>query len=140
VGEVLWCFNLNLKKLERKMPCSKEEALIRLFYNSSSSFKLLFLFLFSSSTLLIKFLNFIGSYSLFQRLLLLLLHFSNLLFSFLTTFLLHYNIFILRQYKKSVANLKNRCLKLRERFFGRGKLRRCLSLSQRFLYQTATPS
>ncbi|GAU22717.1 hypothetical protein TSUD_138400 [Trifolium subterraneum] len=49
------------------MSCSKEEALIRLFYNSSSSFKLLFLFIFSSSTLLIKFLNFIGSYPLFQR-------------------------------------------------------------------------
>ncbi|KEH27032.1 DUF1666 family protein [Medicago truncatula] len=48
------------------MPCSKEEALIRLFYNSSSSFKLLFLFLFSSSTLLLKILNFISSYSLFQ--------------------------------------------------------------------------
>ncbi|KAL5079603.1 hypothetical protein RYX36_008024 [Vicia faba] len=48
------------------MPCSKEEALIRLFYNSSSSFKLLFLFIFSSSTLLLKILNFIGSYTLFQ--------------------------------------------------------------------------
>ncbi|CAK8534147.1 unnamed protein product [Lathyrus sativus] len=45
------------------MPCSKEEALIRLFYNSSSSFKLLFLFIFSSLTLLLKILNF----TLFQR-------------------------------------------------------------------------
>ncbi|KAK7291430.1 hypothetical protein RIF29_06567 [Crotalaria pallida] len=49
------------------MPCSKEEALVRLFYNASSSFQLLFLFLFSSSILLYKFLNFIGSYPLIQR-------------------------------------------------------------------------
>ncbi|KAK7380044.1 hypothetical protein VNO78_32394 [Psophocarpus tetragonolobus] len=49
------------------MPCSKEEALVRLFYNASSSFHLLFLFLFSSSLLLTKFLNFIGSFTIFQR-------------------------------------------------------------------------
>ncbi|KAL2625970.1 hypothetical protein GLYMA_07G091900v4 [Glycine max] len=49
------------------MPCSKEEALVRLFYNASSSFHLLFLFLFSSSVLLIKFINFIGSFNIFQR-------------------------------------------------------------------------
>ncbi|OIW11953.1 hypothetical protein TanjilG_02160 [Lupinus angustifolius] len=49
------------------MSCSKEEALVRLFYNASSSFMLLFLFLFSSSILLYKFLNFIGSYPLIQR-------------------------------------------------------------------------
>ncbi|RDX82467.1 hypothetical protein CR513_36744, partial [Mucuna pruriens] len=51
----------------KKMPCSKEEALVRLFYNASSSFQLLFLFLFSSSLLLIKFLNFIGNFTIFQR-------------------------------------------------------------------------
>ncbi|XP_004512923.1 uncharacterized protein [Cicer arietinum] len=49
------------------MPCSKEEALVRLFYNASSSFQLLFLFIFSSSILLLKFLNFISTYPLFQR-------------------------------------------------------------------------
>ncbi|XP_061374779.1 uncharacterized protein LOC133316996 [Gastrolobium bilobum] len=49
------------------MPCSKEEALVRLFYNASSSFQLLLLFLFSSAIFLFKFLNFIGSYSIFQR-------------------------------------------------------------------------
>ncbi|XLR66219.1 hypothetical protein S83_016891 [Arachis hypogaea] len=48
-------------------PCSKEEALVRLFYNVSSSFQLLFIFLFSSSILLLNFINFIGSYSIFQR-------------------------------------------------------------------------
>ncbi|XP_020212210.1 uncharacterized protein LOC109796811 isoform X2 [Cajanus cajan] len=49
------------------MPCSKEEALVRLFYNASSSFHLLFLFLFSSSLLLIKFFNFIASLTILQR-------------------------------------------------------------------------
>ncbi|KAE9586051.1 hypothetical protein Lal_00010038 [Lupinus albus] len=49
------------------MSCSKEEALVRLFYNASSFFQLLFLFLFSSSILIYKFLNFIGSYPLIQR-------------------------------------------------------------------------
>ncbi|BAU02789.1 uncharacterized protein HKW66_Vig0122940 [Vigna angularis] len=49
------------------MPCSKEEALVRLFYNVSSSFHLLFLLLFSSSLLLINFLNFIASFTIFQR-------------------------------------------------------------------------
>ncbi|KAF1886251.1 hypothetical protein Lal_00045481 [Lupinus albus] len=49
------------------MPCSKEEALVRLFYNASCSFQLIFLFLFSSSILLYKLLNFIGSYPLIQR-------------------------------------------------------------------------
>ncbi|XP_014520382.1 uncharacterized protein LOC106777289 [Vigna radiata var. radiata] len=49
------------------MPCSKEEALVRLFYNVSSSFHLLFLLLFSSSLLLIHFLNFIASFTIFQR-------------------------------------------------------------------------
>ncbi|ESW24750.1 hypothetical protein PHAVU_004G156800 [Phaseolus vulgaris] len=49
------------------MPCSKEEALVRLFYNVSSSFHLLFLLLFSSSLLLINFLNFIATFTIFQR-------------------------------------------------------------------------
>ncbi|KAI4350905.1 hypothetical protein L6164_005309 [Bauhinia variegata] len=49
------------------MLCSKEEALVRLFYNASSSFQLLILFLFSSAILLFKFLNFVGSYPLIQR-------------------------------------------------------------------------
>ncbi|XP_027357386.1 uncharacterized protein LOC113866787 [Abrus precatorius] len=49
------------------MPCSKEEALVRLFYNASSSFHLLFLFIFFSSILLIKLLSLIGSYTIFQR-------------------------------------------------------------------------
>ncbi|KAL2321196.1 hypothetical protein Fmac_030165 [Flemingia macrophylla] len=50
------------------MPCSKEEALVRLFYNASSSFHLLFLFLFSSSLLFIKFFNFItASFTILQR-------------------------------------------------------------------------
>ncbi|CAJ1951907.1 unnamed protein product [Sphenostylis stenocarpa] len=49
------------------MPCSKEEALVRLFYNASSSFHLLFLLLFSSSFLLIKLLNFIASFTIFRR-------------------------------------------------------------------------
>ncbi|XP_027925217.1 uncharacterized protein LOC114182529 isoform X2 [Vigna unguiculata] len=49
------------------MPCSKEEALVRLFYNVSSSFHLLFLLLFSSSLLLINFLNFVATFTIFQR-------------------------------------------------------------------------
>ncbi|KAH1234183.1 hypothetical protein GmHk_09G026457 [Glycine max] len=57
------CFRATTKK----MSCSKEEALVRLFYNASSSFHLLFLFLFSSSVLLFKFINFIGSFTIFQR-------------------------------------------------------------------------
>ncbi|KAK7271253.1 hypothetical protein RJT34_26992 [Clitoria ternatea] len=60
-------FGVQFGATTKKMLCSKEEALVRLFYNASSSFQLLFLFLFSSSTLLIKFLNFIGNYSIFQR-------------------------------------------------------------------------
>ncbi|GAV85428.1 DUF1666 domain-containing protein, partial [Cephalotus follicularis] len=46
--------------------CPKE-TLTRLFYNVSSSFLLLFLFLYSSSILLVKFFHFIGSYPLIQR-------------------------------------------------------------------------
>ncbi|GKV39427.1 hypothetical protein SLEP1_g47192 [Rubroshorea leprosula] len=48
------------------MQCS-EEALLRLFYNLSSSFFLLLLFLYSSSVLLLKLFHFIGSYPLIQR-------------------------------------------------------------------------
>ncbi|XVF09606.1 hypothetical protein REPUB_Repub07fG0108300 [Reevesia pubescens] len=48
------------------MPCSKE-ALVRLFYNLSSSSLLLLLFLYSSSILLAKFFYFIGSYPIIQR-------------------------------------------------------------------------
>lgn len=58
---------LTLEPATKKMPCSKEEALVRLFYNASSSFQLLFIFLISLSILLLKFLNFIGSYPLIQR-------------------------------------------------------------------------
>ncbi|XP_028800146.1 uncharacterized protein LOC114755436 [Neltuma alba] len=47
--------------------CSNQEALLRLFYNASSSFLLLFLFLFSSSFLLLRFFNFIGNYPLLHR-------------------------------------------------------------------------
>ncbi|GLT48906.1 hypothetical protein SLA2020_224960 [Shorea laevis] len=48
------------------MQCS-EEALLRLFYNLSSSSFLLLLFLYSSSVLLLKLFHFIGSYPLIQR-------------------------------------------------------------------------
>ncbi|XP_039010943.1 uncharacterized protein LOC120139914 isoform X2 [Hibiscus syriacus] len=44
-----------------------QEALVRLFYNLSSSSLLLLLFLYSSSILLSKFLFFIGTHPLFQR-------------------------------------------------------------------------
>ncbi|XP_030536398.1 uncharacterized protein LOC115745130 [Rhodamnia argentea] len=49
------------------MPCSKEEALQRLFYNISSSFQLLFFFVFVSSTLLSKLFHFFANISWFQR-------------------------------------------------------------------------
>ncbi|MBA0553885.1 hypothetical protein Golob_013024 [Gossypium lobatum] len=48
------------------MQCSKE-AVVRLFYNLSSSSLLLLLFLYCSSILLSKFFYFIGSYPLIQR-------------------------------------------------------------------------
>ncbi|KAK6249663.1 hypothetical protein SCA6_003668 [Theobroma cacao] len=48
------------------MPCS-EQALVRLFYNLSSSSLLLLLFLYSSSILLARLFYFIGSYPLIQR-------------------------------------------------------------------------
>ncbi|KAF2319110.1 hypothetical protein GH714_013351 [Hevea brasiliensis] len=48
------------------MQYSKEN-LIWLFYNVSSSSLILFLFLYFSSTLLLKLLNFFGSYPIFQR-------------------------------------------------------------------------
>ncbi|XP_022738105.1 uncharacterized protein LOC111290871 [Durio zibethinus] len=48
------------------MQCPKE-ALVRLFYNLSSSSLLLLLFLYSSSILLSKFLYFLGSYPVIQR-------------------------------------------------------------------------
>ncbi|KHG10866.1 1,4-Dihydroxy-2-naphthoyl-CoA synthase [Gossypium arboreum] len=48
------------------MQCSKE-AVVRLFYNISSSSLLLLLFLYCSSILLSKFFYFIGSYPLIQR-------------------------------------------------------------------------
>lgn len=46
--------------------CSKEEALLRLFYNLSTSFFLVFFFIFFSSILLFKFFYFLGS-PLFPR-------------------------------------------------------------------------
>ncbi|XP_015882966.3 uncharacterized protein LOC107418785 isoform X1 [Ziziphus jujuba] len=49
------------------MPCSKEEALVRLFYNLSSSFHLFFIFFYISVTFLFKFLNFVGSNPIFPR-------------------------------------------------------------------------
>ncbi|XP_040999320.1 uncharacterized protein LOC121245092 isoform X1 [Juglans microcarpa x Juglans regia] len=49
------------------MPCSKEEALVRLFYNVSSSFHLLFLFLYCSTLLLLKLFHFLRSNPLIQR-------------------------------------------------------------------------
>ncbi|KAL3748773.1 hypothetical protein ACJRO7_009929 [Eucalyptus globulus] len=49
------------------MPCSKEEALQRLFYNISSSFQLLFIFYFVSSTLLSKLSDLFANIPLFQR-------------------------------------------------------------------------
>ncbi|KAF3438568.1 hypothetical protein FNV43_RR21331 [Rhamnella rubrinervis] len=47
--------------------CSKEEALVRLFYNLSSSFQLLFIFLYIFSIFLFKFLHFVGSNPIFPR-------------------------------------------------------------------------
>ncbi|CAN6714316.1 unnamed protein product [Malus baccata var. baccata] len=49
------------------MPCSAEEALVRLFYNTSSSFHLLLLFLYLSSTFLFKLFYFVGSNPIFPR-------------------------------------------------------------------------
>ncbi|XP_062118128.1 uncharacterized protein LOC133831742 [Humulus lupulus] len=49
------------------MPCSKEEALVRLFYNASSSFQLLLLFSSFSFIFLTKFFHFIGSNPIFPR-------------------------------------------------------------------------
>ncbi|OMP02155.1 Ribosomal protein L34Ae [Corchorus olitorius] len=49
------------------MPCSKDEALLRFFYNLSSSSFLLLLFIYTSSILLAKFFCFIGSFPLFNR-------------------------------------------------------------------------
>ncbi|KAG2664528.1 hypothetical protein I3760_16G086100 [Carya illinoinensis] len=58
---------LELKFGRKKMPCSKEEALVRLFYNVSSFFHLLFLFLYCSTLLLLKLFHFLGSNTLIQR-------------------------------------------------------------------------
>ncbi|XP_050375935.1 uncharacterized protein LOC126793448 isoform X2 [Argentina anserina] len=49
------------------MPCSTEEALARLFYNTSSSVHLLLLFLYVSFIVLAKFFYFIGSNPIFPR-------------------------------------------------------------------------
>ncbi|XP_059454400.1 uncharacterized protein LOC132184691 [Corylus avellana] len=49
------------------MPCSKEEALVRLFCNVSSSFLLLFLFFYCSTLLLAKLFHFLGSNPTFFR-------------------------------------------------------------------------
>jgi hypothetical protein len=49
------------------MPCSREEALVRLFYNTSSFFHLLLLFLYVSSIVLAKFFYFVGSNPIFPR-------------------------------------------------------------------------
>ncbi|PRQ16552.1 putative ribosomal protein L34Ae [Rosa chinensis] len=49
------------------MPCSTEEALARLFYNTSSSVYLLLLFLYVSSIVLAKFFYFVGSNPIFPR-------------------------------------------------------------------------
>ncbi|XP_030937238.1 uncharacterized protein LOC115962527 isoform X1 [Quercus lobata] len=49
------------------MPCSEKEALVRLFYNVSSSFQLLFLFLYCSSFILPKFFHFLGRNPIIQR-------------------------------------------------------------------------
>ncbi|OWM65139.1 uncharacterized protein LOC116215525 [Punica granatum] len=49
------------------MQCSEEEALVRFFYNVSSSFLLLLLFLRFSSALLSDVLYFVSSFSLFRR-------------------------------------------------------------------------
>lgn len=51
---------------QENMPCS-EQALVRLFYNLSSSSLLLLLFLYFSSILLARLFYFIGSYPLIQR-------------------------------------------------------------------------
>ncbi|KAL2648919.1 hypothetical protein GLYMA_05G234100v4 [Glycine max] len=47
--------------------CPKEEALVKLFYNVSSPFQLLFLILFSSAVFLVTFLTFTGRFPLIQR-------------------------------------------------------------------------
>ncbi|KAG2667426.1 hypothetical protein I3760_15G114700 [Carya illinoinensis] len=49
------------------MQCSKEEALLRLFYNVSSCFQLLFLFFYFSILLLPKLFHFLGSNAFLQR-------------------------------------------------------------------------
>ncbi|PON94504.1 Ribosomal protein [Trema orientale] len=49
------------------MPCSKEEALVRLFYNVSSSFQLFLLFFSLSFIFLYKFFHFVGSNPIFPR-------------------------------------------------------------------------
>ncbi|XP_068309315.1 uncharacterized protein [Pyrus communis] len=49
------------------MPCSAEEALVRLFYNTSSSFLLLLLLLYVSSIFLFKLFYFVGSNPIFPR-------------------------------------------------------------------------
>ncbi|KAJ6749071.1 DNA LIGASE (DUF1666)-RELATED [Salix purpurea] len=52
---------------EQKMMTCSRETLVRLFYNVSSSSFLLLLLLYFSSTLLLKLINFIGSYPIIQR-------------------------------------------------------------------------
>ncbi|KAK7398916.1 hypothetical protein VNO78_10090 [Psophocarpus tetragonolobus] len=47
--------------------CPKEEALVKLFYNASTPFQLLFLILFSSAIFLLTFLTFTGRYPFIQR-------------------------------------------------------------------------
>ncbi|KAK7369981.1 hypothetical protein VNO80_12030 [Phaseolus coccineus] len=47
--------------------CPKEDALVKLFYNVSSPFHLLFLLLFSSAIFLLTFLTFTGRYPFIQR-------------------------------------------------------------------------
>ncbi|KAK7320031.1 hypothetical protein RJT34_04760 [Clitoria ternatea] len=47
--------------------CPKEEALVKLLYNASTPFQLLFLILFSSAIFLLTFLTFTGRYPLIQR-------------------------------------------------------------------------
>ncbi|RDY11110.1 hypothetical protein CR513_04279, partial [Mucuna pruriens] len=51
----------------KKMLCPKEEALVKLFYNVSTPFQLLFLVLFSSAIFFVTFFTFTGRYPLIQR-------------------------------------------------------------------------
>jgi len=55
------CLGRSFSAKKKKMPCSKEEALVSLFFNVSSFFLLLFLFFYCATHLLAKLFHFLGS-------------------------------------------------------------------------------